>query len=114
MELTRDKIDDTTVLVFQGHYLDLSNAEAFAANVASLVANDRKVIFDMSRVDFVDSAGLGALMACRRQLLAAGTSLTLCCLSKKVRNVFEVARMHRLFTIAETRAAALALPAPTP
>jgi anti-sigma B factor antagonist len=114
MELIRDKIDDTTVLVFQGPYLDLSNAEVFAANVSSLVTNDRKVVFDMSRVDFVDSAGLGVLMACRRQLVAGGTSLTLCCLTKKVRNVFEVARMHRLFTIAETRAAALALLEPAP
>ena len=114
MELTRDRIGDTTVLVFQGQYLDLSNAEAFVANVASLVANDRKVVFDMSRVDFVDSAGLGALMACRRQLLAAGTALTLCCLSKKVRNVFEVARMHRLFTIAETTEAALMQREPIP
>jgi anti-sigma B factor antagonist len=110
MELRRDTVGDTAVIVFQGQYLDLSNAEAMVANVFSLLQNDRHVLFDMSRVDFVDSAGLGALMACRRQLLAAGAELTLCCLSKKVRNVFEVARMHRLFSIAETREEALTPP----
>lgn len=101
MELTTDKKGDTTVVTFQGNYLDLSNAESFVSNVSPLLQNDAKVVFDMSRVEFVDSAGLGALMACRRQLMTAGGDLTLCGLSKKVRSVFEVARMHRLFSIAE-------------
>src|SRR5947209_1642444 len=96
MELTTDERGDTMVVVFQGHYLDLSNAESFVANVSPYLQADSKVVFDMSLVDFVDSTGLGALMACRRQLLTAGGDLTLVGLSKKVRSVFEVARMHRL------------------
>ena len=112
MELTCDVLDETTVIAFQDHYLDLSNSDALVSNVIAMVQNDRPVVFDLSRVDFVDSAGLGALMACRRHLLAAGTSLTLCCLSAKVRSVFEVARMHRLFSIAETRDAAMNPPEP--
>lgn len=101
MELTTDKIGDKTVVRFQGQYLDLSNAEAFIANATPLLQNNSKVVFDMSHVDFVDSAGLGALMACRRQLMNVGGDLTLCGLSEKVRSVFEVARMHRLFVIEE-------------
>ncbi len=104
MELTTDKSGDTTVVLFQGHYLDLSNAESFVANVSPFLQADSKIVFDMSQVEFVDSAGLGALMACRRQLLAAGGDLTLCGLSKKVRSIFEVARMHRLFVITEAKA----------
>jgi anti-sigma B factor antagonist len=107
LELTRETTGDTTVIVFQMQYLDLSNADALIADIASLLQGDHKVLFDMNRVEFVDSAGLGALMACRRRLLADGAELTLCGLSKKVRSVFEVARMHRLFVIAETREEAL-------
>jgi anti-sigma B factor antagonist len=102
MELTTDKMGEATIVHFQGQYLDLSNAEVFVANVTPFLEADTKVVFDMSQVDFVDSAGLGALMSCRRQLLTVGGDLTLCGLTQKVRSVFEVARMHRLFVIAET------------
>ena len=104
MELTTEQLDDSTLVVFQGHYLDLSNAELFTENVAPFLQPNGKVVFDMSQVDFVDSAGLGALMACRRQLMTVGGDLTLRGLSKKVRNVFEVARLHRLFVITESAA----------
>lgn len=102
MDLTTDITDDSTIVRFQGQYLDLSNADTFVSEVTPYLEAHSKIVFDMSEVDFVDSSGLGALMACRRQLLAVGGNLTLYGLSKKVRSAFEVARMHRLFVIAET------------
>jgi anti-sigma B factor antagonist len=58
---------------------------------------------DLSHLRFVDSSGLGAMLSCLRQLNATGGDLKLCGMSKAVRAVFELVRMHRIFDIYDTR-----------
>jgi anti-sigma B factor antagonist len=47
----------------------------------------------------VDSSGLGAFISCLRKLNGKGGDLKLCGMSKQVRAVFELVRMHRIFEI---------------
>jgi anti-sigma B factor antagonist len=61
------------------------------------------VILDLGRLRFIDSSGLGAMLSCLRQLNAAGGDLKLCGMSKAVRAVFELVRMHKIFDIYGTR-----------
>jgi anti-sigma B factor antagonist len=62
----------------------------------------------MSALQFVDSAGLGAILSCLRKLTAAEGDLKLCGLTGPVRAIFEISRMHRIFDIYATRAEAIA------
>jgi K+-sensing histidine kinase KdpD len=48
------------------------------------------------------AAGLGAFISCLRKLNAKGGDLKLCGMSKQVRAVFELVRMHRVFDIHAT------------
>ena len=57
------------------------------------------VVFDMTQLEFVDSSGLGAILSCVRQLSARGGELKLCGLSKGVRALLELVRMHRVVEI---------------
>ena len=61
------------------------------------------MVFDLSKLRFVDSSGLGAFLSCLRKLNAKGGDLKLCGMSKQVRAVFELVRMHRIFDIYGTR-----------
>jgi len=61
----------------------------------------------LGRLRFVDSSGLGAFISCLRKLNAKGGDLKLCGMSKQVRAVFELVRMHRIFDIFGTRDEAL-------
>ena len=67
-----------------------------------LLIEDAKVVFDMSTLRFVDSSGLGALLSCLRQLNSVGGDMNLCGMSKQVRALFELVRMHRIFDIFNT------------
>lgn len=87
------------VFVIPGETLDASNAKAFKSDVAGLMTEGAKLVFDMSRLRFVDSSGLGAILSCLRQLHAVGGDLKLCAMSKPVRALFELVRMHRVFEI---------------
>ena len=62
-----------------------------------------KLVFDLSRLRFMDSSGLGAFISCLRKLNAKGGDVKLCSMSKQVRAVFELVHMHRIFDIFGTR-----------
>ncbi len=103
MEMSIEKIGDVTVVVLPGERLDASDAKEFKRDIAPVLEANSKVVFDMSQLRFVDSSGLGAILSCLRQLNAAGGDLKLCGLSKPIRALFELVRMHRVFNIFNTK-----------
>jgi len=98
-----DRVGDVTVALVPVEELDASNATEFKRDVAPLLEGTTKAVLDLSRLRFVDSSGLGAFISCLRKLNARGGDLKLCGMSKQVRAVFELVRMHRIFDILPTR-----------
>ena len=86
-----------------GDNLDTSNAGTFKSDVAPILQSSKKVVFDLSQLEFVDSSGLGAVLSCLRTLNTNGGDLKLCQMRKPVRVLFELVRMHRVFDIYDTR-----------
>ncbi len=107
MNLEIEASGDVTVVTLRAEHLDASAAEEFKRDMQAVVDASRKVVFDMSPLQFVDSAGLGAILSCMRRLNAANGDLKLCGLTKPVRAVFEISRMHRIFDIFPTRVEAI-------
>jgi anti-sigma B factor antagonist len=103
MEIGVDKMGDVAVAVIPVDELDASNAGELKRDMASILESHAKVVIDLSRLRFVDSSGLGAMLSCLRQLSAKGGDLKLCGMSKQVRATFELVRMHRIFDIFGTR-----------
>jgi anti-sigma B factor antagonist len=109
MEIPVDSVDGVAVATVPVEELDASNAGDFKRDVGPLLEANTRLIFDLSRVRFVDSSGLGAFISCLRKLNAKGGDLKLCGMSKQVRAVFELVRMHRVFDICNTREEAVRL-----
>ncbi|MFD0982035.1 STAS domain-containing protein [Tropicimonas aquimaris] len=57
-----------------------------------------RVVLDLQRVDFLDSSGLGAVVAAMK-FLGNGRRLELAGLTPKVSKVFRLTRMDSVFTI---------------
>lgn len=64
------------------------------------------VILDLSQVDFVDSSGLGAIVATMKHL-GSGRRMDLAGLTENVDKVFRLTRMNTIFKIHETLETAL-------
>ena len=107
MDLMCEHINGVLVVALLGAQLDASTAAEFKSATAPVLAAHTQVVFDLSRLEFVDSSGLGAFLACLRQLHAKGGDLKLCNVSPPVRALFELVRMHRLFDIFDTPEAAV-------
>jgi anti-sigma B factor antagonist len=103
MEVAVNKTGDVGIAVVPVDELDASNAPEFKRDMTPVLDSGPKLILDLSRVRFVDSSGLGAMLSCLRHLSSKGGDLKLCCMSKQVQTAFELVRMHRVFDIYPTR-----------
>lgn len=95
---------DVAVVEIREKALDASNSENFKKNVAETLQGFQKVIIDLSRVEFIDSSGCGALLSCLRQMGdRKGGALRLCGVQKNVQRLFELVRMNRIIDIFPTK-----------
>lgn len=80
--------------------IDLSRAPSFRTHlVAANSKRPRKLIVDLASVGYMDSSGIATLVETMRNVRQNGGKLILCAMQNKVRSVFEIARLHTVFTI---------------
>lgn len=103
MNVTDQVVNDVLLVTIPGSSLDAERSKGFRKSIKEKLEGQKRVVLDLSELVFVDSSGLGVLIACLRQVSAAGGDLKLCGLSAQVRALFELVRMHRLFSIYNTR-----------
>ncbi len=108
MELPIDRAGDVAVVTVPVDELDASNASELKRDIAPVLQANTRLVLDLSRVRFMDSSGLGAMLSCLRQLTAKKGGLKLCGMSKQVRGAFELVRLHRIFDIYPGQAEAVA------
>ncbi|NLP08872.1 STAS domain-containing protein [bacterium] len=84
----------------------LKTSEQFREEIIQVLDGDAlKVIIDLSRVNMMNSAGLGVLILARDKMLKRGGTLVVCGLLNMMREIFT--RMHldnyfKLYTDCET------------
>lgn len=79
--------------------IDAAIAIKFKEKVRELTGDSpERVLLDMGQVEFLDSSGLGALVAAMKQL-GAGRALELAQLSPAVQKVFRLTRMDSVFRV---------------
>jgi anti-sigma B factor antagonist len=102
---TRPKV--LSVLVLEDR-IDAASAIQFKELMRDLTGTDHpRVVLDLARVKFLDSSGLGAIVAVRK-LLGPDRVMELSSLTPTVEKVFRLTRMDTIFTIHPTHEAALA------
>jgi anti-anti-sigma factor len=107
MDFVIERVGDVAVLELPMEDLDASNADEFKRDVAPFLEQDAKLVFDLTRLRFIDSSGLGAFLSCFRKVTTRGGDLKLCTPSFAVLAVLQLVRMDRIFDIHPTREAAL-------
>ncbi len=65
-----------------------------------------EIVIDLSEVTYMSSSGLRALLQARKQAEALGGDVVLCCMSPRVREVFEMIGFTSLFKVFEHAAEA--------
>ncbi len=81
--------------------LDASTARELREELAMIwQPNVGTVTVDLSRVEFVDSSGMGALLSIHRRLPEKHAPVRLIKVRPAVQSVLELVRLHRVFDLA--------------
>jgi len=65
----------------------------------SIAAGARRVTIDLTRVEMIDSVGLGLLIAAHNSLTRVGGELSVINASKEILDLFVAMRMHQHFSV---------------
>jgi anti-sigma B factor antagonist len=103
-----DSLPGTAIVAFPVDNLDAGNVKDFRATIQAIADRHDTIVLDMRQLTFVDSSGLGALLSCLRTMKGKKGQLLLFGMTKPVRALFELVRMHRIFSIHDSREEALA------
>jgi anti-sigma B factor antagonist len=94
---TRQLGGGVTVLVFTGRITIGRESQRIETMVNELVAQDRKkLIFDLSGVEYIDSTGIGIIAFTSATLNQAGGGLRVSGARGKVEHVFEAMRLANI------------------
>jgi anti-anti-sigma factor len=86
-------------------YITAANVNEFKQALTTAVTSQDYTVFlvDMSRVEFLDSAGLMAIVSAFGLTQSLGRGFSLCSLVPSVRIIFELTQLDRVFEIFENR-----------
>ena len=99
-------VDREGVAVFQVEgEINISTSPDFKKNFEKLPSP--KIIVDLEKVSYVDSSGLATLVEILKKSKAQGVQLALSGMSDKVKSLFEITKLDKLFTIFSNQQQAL-------
>jgi anti-sigma B factor antagonist len=82
---------------------------ALREKVKSLLASgQKKILLNMDNVTYIDSSGLGALVASHTSARSQGASLKLAHLGSKFQEILQVTKLFTVFEVYPTEAEAIA------
>ncbi len=105
MEFKVEPAGDVAVIVIPAETLEMKNIQDFKDNIVSHLEGHKKIVFDLGRLNFIDSSGCGSLSFCMRTMKEKedGSNIYLCCANNQVSATFRLIRLNRVFDIFETR-----------
>lgn len=107
MELTGEARADLHLVTVNAARIDAAAAIQFKDAFREAVAGVQgRILLDLGAVDFLDSSGLGAVVAAMK-MLTPGQKLEIACLTPSVEKVFRLTRMDTVFSIHASVDAAL-------
>ena len=103
MRFNTENLDDITIIEIPIDSIDAGNVMEFKSDIAPILDKCDFVIFNMSRVMFVDSSGIGAILSCLRKLHHQGGGLSMYDVKQQVLQLFKLVRIDRIIDIHPTR-----------
>ncbi|MBI3628299.1 MAG: STAS domain-containing protein [Candidatus Rokubacteria bacterium] len=108
MEIEVTQTGGVTLVVPKGD-LDMGTADQMKRTLTELIEKGQsKLVMDLTDVAYVDSSGLGALVAAMKRARAVGGNLKLCGLQEDVRSIFEMTRLIKVMAVHSDRQEAVA------
>jgi anti-sigma B factor antagonist len=105
--VSEQTVGDNCVVTVRGE-VDVYSAPALQETLSAMLAAAAKaVVVDLTEVGFLDSTGLGVLVAARNAAVNAGQALPIACAEGRILKLFKITGLDSVFDIHPSAEAAL-------
>jgi len=108
LRITDRTVDGVAVEALEGRIVLGEESNALREKVKSLLASgQKKIVLNMDNVTYIDSAGLGTLVASHHSAKTQGASMRLSNLGSKFQEVLQVTKLLTVFDVYDSEIAAV-------
>ncbi len=108
LKITSREVVGVAVVALEGRIVLGEESNALRERIKSLLAaNQKKIVLNMDNVTYIDSAGLGTLVAAQTSAKSQKAGLKLSNLGSKFQEVLQVTKLLTVFDVYDTEAAAV-------
>jgi anti-sigma B factor antagonist len=108
LKITDRMVDGVAVVAIDGRIVLGEESNALREKVKTLLTGgQKKIVLNMTNVSYIDSSGLGALVASHTSARAQGANLRLANLGSKFQEILQVTKLVTVFEVFPSEAAAV-------
>ena len=108
LKISNRQVDGVGVVELAGRIVLGEESSAMREQIKGmLAAGQKKIVLNMNNVTYIDSAGLGALVAAHHSARTQGAALKLAHLGSKFQEILQVTKLLTVFEVHDTEAAAV-------
>ena len=108
MQMTNREVDGVYVLTLNGRIVLGGESHALREKLKNVLAEEKKkIVLNMANVKYIDSSGLGVLVAAHNSAKTQSASLRLCNLGEKFDEVLQITKLRTVFDVYDSEAAAV-------
>ena|SRR3981189_1296811 len=109
LNMVNSEVNGTSVVTLNGRIVLGEESQALREKLKNLIAEGKKkIVLNMDNIKYVDSAGLGILVAAHMCAKVQGASLILSNLGTKFKEILQITKLVTVFQVFNTEAAAVA------
>jgi len=109
VELSERRVGGVTVVDVAGNLTLTDGAGRLKDKITSLVfQGDKQIVLNLGKLSYMDSAGLGEMVACHTTALRGGASVRLANIGRKIQDLLVMTKLLTVFDSHENEADAVA------
>jgi len=107
MQIHQSKVGEVLIVRPLEKRIDAATATEFKEKMSDWIgAGHRRIVLNLTEVDFIDSSGLGAIVSGLKRIGNEG-DLVICNVKETVMSLFRLTRMNRVFDIFQSEEEAI-------
>jgi anti-sigma B factor antagonist len=107
LKLTTRTVQDILVLNCDGRIVFGEESAELRDSVKALIAQNKKIVLNLGGVSYIDSGGLGTLVALYTTAHNSGGSIKLSNLTQRVGDLLQVTKLLTIFEVYDTEEGAI-------
>jgi anti-sigma B factor antagonist len=108
LKLETHEVDGVTIVACQGRIVFGEESIYLRENLKRVLTSSRKVILNLSGVNYIDSGGLGTLVGVYSSARASGADIKLTGLGQRLRDVLQITKLVTVFEVYDNEQQAMA------